>query len=462
MTDHPTPAEYTDYTLGAPVSDTKAPGGPIAERWNTRRFEVKLVNPANKRKHTGHRRRHRPGRRRRPRRRWPSSATRSSSSATRTRPRRAHSHRRAGRDQRRQELPERRRQRLPAVLRHGQGRRLPRPRGQRLSPRPDQRRTSSTSASPRACRSPASTAACSTTAPSAAPRSRAPSTRAARPASSCCSAPTRRCCGRSRRAGSRCTPAPRCSTWSWSTAAPAASSPATWSPARSRPTSPTPSCSPPAATATSSTSRPTPRAATSPPIWRAHRRGALLRQPRASRRSTRPASRVSGDHQSKLTLMSESLRNDGRIWVPQPSGDDRAAPTEIPEAERDYYLERDLPRASATSCRATSPPGPPRTVRRGPRRRPGGLRRLPRLRRRDPAGWAGRRSRSSTATCSRCTSGSPPRTRTRSRCGSTRPSTTRWAACGSTTTCRAPSPACSCSARPTSPTTAPTAWAPAR
>lgn len=51
---------------------------------------------------------------------------------------------------------------------------------------------------------------------------------------------------------------------------------------------------------------------------------------------------VSGDHQSKLTLMSESLRNDGRIWVPKNKGDNRP-PNEIPEEERDYYLERKYP-----------------------------------------------------------------------------------------------------------------------
>ena len=50
----------------------------------------------------------------------------------------------------------------------------------------------------------------------------------------------------------------------------------------------------------------------------------------------------SGEHQSKLTLMSESLRNDGRVWVPKKKGDDRA-PGQIPEAERDYYLERKYP-----------------------------------------------------------------------------------------------------------------------
>jgi succinate dehydrogenase / fumarate reductase flavoprotein subunit len=51
---------------------------------------------------------------------------------------------------------------------------------------------------------------------------------------------------------------------------------------------------------------------------------------------------VSGDHQSKLTLMSESLRNDGRIWVPKKKGETRK-PTEIPDEERDYYLERRYP-----------------------------------------------------------------------------------------------------------------------
>src|SRR5262249_9562226 len=51
---------------------------------------------------------------------------------------------------------------------------------------------------------------------------------------------------------------------------------------------------------------------------------------------------VTGDHQSKLTLMSESLRNDGRIWVPRDAGD-RRPPDQIPDADRDYYLERKYP-----------------------------------------------------------------------------------------------------------------------
>jgi succinate dehydrogenase / fumarate reductase flavoprotein subunit len=72
-------------------------------------------------------------------------------------------------------------------------------------------------------------------------------------------------------------------------------------------------------------------------IWRAHRRGALFANPCFTQ--IHPTCiPPSGDYQSKLTLMSESLRNDGRIWVPKQPGDKRSA-REIPEAERDYYLE---------------------------------------------------------------------------------------------------------------------------
>jgi succinate dehydrogenase / fumarate reductase flavoprotein subunit len=76
-------------------------------------------------------------------------------------------------------------------------------------------------------------------------------------------------------------------------------------------------------------------------VWRAHRRGALLANPCFTQ--IHPTCiPVAGDYQSKLTLMSESLRNDGRIWVPLKPGDTRP-PNEIPEAERDYYLERKYP-----------------------------------------------------------------------------------------------------------------------
>lgn len=75
--------------------------------------------------------------------------------------------------------------------------------------------------------------------------------------------------------------------------------------------------------------------------WRAHRKGALFANPCYTQ--IHPTCiPVSGDYQSKLTLMSESLRNDGRIWVPKATGDARPA-SEIPEDERDYYLERIYP-----------------------------------------------------------------------------------------------------------------------
>ncbi len=76
-------------------------------------------------------------------------------------------------------------------------------------------------------------------------------------------------------------------------------------------------------------------------IWRAHKRGAFFGNPCYTQ--IHPTCiPVSGDHQSKLTLMSESLRNDGRIWVPKQAGDTRH-PKDIPESERDYYLEERYP-----------------------------------------------------------------------------------------------------------------------
>lgn len=75
--------------------------------------------------------------------------------------------------------------------------------------------------------------------------------------------------------------------------------------------------------------------------WKAHKKGAYFGNPCFTQ--IHPTCiPVSGDHQSKLTLMSESLRNDGRIWVPKKQGDNRK-PNDIPEEERDYYLERRYP-----------------------------------------------------------------------------------------------------------------------
>ena len=75
--------------------------------------------------------------------------------------------------------------------------------------------------------------------------------------------------------------------------------------------------------------------------WRAYKKGAAFANPCYTQ--IHPTCiPVSGDHQSKLTLMSESLRNDGRVWVPKKKGDARAS-QDIPEDERDYYLERKYP-----------------------------------------------------------------------------------------------------------------------
>lgn len=76
-------------------------------------------------------------------------------------------------------------------------------------------------------------------------------------------------------------------------------------------------------------------------IWRAHKKGALFGNPCFTQ--IHPTCiPVHGDYQSKLTLMSESLRNDGRVWVPKKAGDTRK-PNDIPEEERDYFLERKYP-----------------------------------------------------------------------------------------------------------------------
>lgn len=76
--------------------------------------------------------------------------------------------------------------------------------------------------------------------------------------------------------------------------------------------------------------------------WRAYKKGAAFANPCYTQ--IHPTCiPVSGDHQSKLTLMSESLRNDGRVWVPKRKEDCGKHPSEIPEADRDYYLERKYP-----------------------------------------------------------------------------------------------------------------------
>ena len=139
--------------------------------------------------------------------------------------------------------------------------------------------------------------------------------------------------------------------------------------------------------------------------WRAHKRGAFFANPCFTQ--IHPTCiPVHGTYQSKLTLMSESLRNDGRVWVPKTPGD-RRAPGEIPEAERDY-----LPGAQVPELRE------PRPARRGltqlrrssaTRARASGRRdwRFIWISRMPSSATAAPRSRRSTATSSRCTKKSP-------------------------------------------------------
>ena len=122
--------------------------------------------------------------------------------------------------------------------------------------------------------------------------------------------------------------------------------------------------------------------------WRAHKRGALFANPCFTQ--IHPTCiPVSGDHQSKLTLMSESLRNDGRVWVPKKKGDTRP-PEQIPEDERDYYLERKYPSFGNLVPRDVASRNAKQVVRRRPRRRRERPGRLPRLQGRDRSGSASR------------------------------------------------------------------------
>ena len=177
-------------------------------------------------------------------------------------------------------------------------------------------------------------------------------------------------------------------------------------------------------------------------IWRAHKRGALFANPCYTQ--IHPTCiPVSGDYQSKLTLMSESLRNDGRIWVPMKNGDKRS-PEQIPEAERDYYLERRYPSFGNLVPRDVASRNAKAVCDEGRGVGETGLGVYLDFTDAIRAVWARRPSAIATTTCSTCTSASPMRTPTRFRCASIPPSTTPWAACGWTTTCKAPSPACLC------------------
>ena len=148
-------------------------------------------------------------------------------------------------------------------------------------------------------------------------------------------------------------------------------------------------------------------------IWRAHKRGAGIANPCFTQIHPTCIPQ-SGEYQSKLTLMSESLRNDGRIWVPR-DRDETRDPTEIPEDERYYYLEERYPRYGNLVPRDVASRAAKIVCDEGLGVGATGPRRLPRLPRRDPRPGRGRRSRAATETCSRCTSGSPATARGRRR-----------------------------------------------
>ena len=360
--------------------DSRTPAGPLEQKWSQRKAELTLVSPGQQAALHRDRGRHRP--RRRVGRRLALRARLQGEGVLlpglgAPRP----LDRRAGRHQRGEELPERRRQRLSPVLRDDQGRRLPRPRGQRLPPRRGERRRSSTSASPRACRSPASTAARSPTARSAAPWCRAPSTPAARPGSSSCSAPTPRSPRQVAAGGVELHP--RTEMLDLVVVDGRARGIVT----RDLVTGEVAAHAGDAVLLCTggyanvfflSTNA---KGCNVTAIWRAHKRGAGFANPCYTQIHPTCIPQ-GGDYQSKLTLMSESLRNDGRVWVPKRAGDGRAA------GRHPRGRARLLPRAHLPELRQ---PGAARRVvarrqahvRRGARRRPGRARRLPRLRRLD-------------------------------------------------------------------------------
>ena len=152
-------------------------------------------------------------------------------------------------------------------------------------------------------------------------------------------------------------------------------------------------------------------------IWRAYKKGAAFANPCYTQ--IHPTCiPVAGDYQTKLTLMSESLRNDGRIWVPEEEGRHAARRDQIPEDERDYYLERKYPSFGNLAPRDIASRAAKEVCDEGRGVGPGGLGvyldfadAIKRL-------GAGEDRARSTATSSRCTSASPARTPTRSRCAS--------------------------------------------
>ena len=251
-------------------------------------------------------------------------------------------HRRAGRHQRRQELPERRRQRLPPLLRHRQRRRLPRPRSQRLSPRADQRQHHRPVRRPgRALRARIRRLARQPLLRRRAGLAHLLRPRPDRPAASARRLPGARAPDR-RRHRSRCSRAPRCSTWSSSTATPAASSRATWSPAK---------LGVHAADAVVLATGGYGNVfylSTNAKGSQRHRHLARLQARRALRQSLLHAD--SPDLHPGLRRLPVQAHAHVRVAAQrrphlgaQSKKGDKRPPDQIPEAERDYYLERSYP-----------------------------------------------------------------------------------------------------------------------
>ena len=188
------------------------------------------------------------------------------------------------------------------------------------------------------------------------------------------------------------------------------------------------SCSPRADMETCFISRPTHAGAMS------RRPIALLKEARSSRirafTQIHPTCiPVGGEYQSKLTLMSESLRNDGRVWVPKRKEDRDKTPGEIPETDRDYYLERKYPSYGNLSPRDISSRAAKEVCDEGRGVGPADAAFISTLPTRLNA-WVNIRFASATEICSRSMRRSPAKTPTKCRCGFTRPFTTPWAVSG--------------------------------
>ena len=165
--------------------------------------------------------------------------------------------------------------------------------------------------------------------------------------------------------------------------------------------------------------------------WKAYKKGAMFANPCYTQ--IHPTCiPVHGKEQSKLTLMSESLRNDGRVWVPK-NKDDKRAPSEIPENERDYYLERRYPSFGNLVPRDVASRNAKIVVDEGRGVGRTGVAVYLDFPMPSP-GMVTMPSRPSTATSFKCTTVSPTKIPTMLPCASIRRFTTPWEAYGWTTT----------------------------